>query len=57
MDNLFLDGTLKEKTSSKGTKYWVVEVQLTPNLSKDVFLEKAELEVLKLYYSKSNDNK
>lgn len=52
MENLVLDGTLREKTSKKGTKYWVVEIRLTPNLTKDIFLESAELEVLRLYYQK-----
>lgn len=51
MNELVIDGLLKEKTSSKGTQYQVIELHLTPTLTKDVFLDKAELEVLKLYYA------
>lgn len=53
MEDILLNATLKEKISSKkGTKYVVVEIELTPNLKKDVFLEPAEVEVVKMTYSK-----
>lgn len=38
---------LVEKTSSKGNKYVVVSLHLTPTYDKDVFLDKAELELIK----------
>lgn len=38
-----------EKVSKTGNKYVVLQVQLTPSYTKDVFLESAELELIKLY--------
>lgn len=38
-----------EKVSKTGNKYVVLQVQLTPSYTKDVFLEQAELELIKLY--------
>lgn len=52
MNDILLNATLKEKDSKKGTKYYVVEVELTPTLKKQVFLEPAEVEVAKLTYLK-----
>lgn len=50
-----LNATLKEKTSEKsGKKYFVIEVQLTPNTIKQVFLEPTEVEVVKLYDQLTN---
>lgn len=45
--------TLVEKTSKKGNTYQAIEIQLTPNYKKIVFLESAELEILKM----QNENK
>lgn len=39
---------LKEGTSTKGNKYYYLEVQITPTYSKRVFLDNAEVELLKL---------
>lgn len=50
MEDICLNATLKEKESKKGTKYYVIEVQLTPNCKKDVFLEPSEIELIKLYF-------
>ncbi len=45
---------LIEKTSKSGNQYVVVSIYLTPNLTKDVFLDKAELEAIKLYANQVN---
>lgn len=51
MENIYLDALLEEKTSSKkGTKYYVITISLTDNVKKQVFLEPAEVELLKLVY-------
>ena len=48
---LTLPCTLSEQTSKKGTKYICLSVKLTPTLEKKVFLEPAEVEVVKLFNS------
>lgn len=40
--------TLETRTSKKGTQYEVLVIKLTENLDKLVFLEQAELELLKM---------
>lgn len=40
--------TLETRTSKKGSQYEVLVVKLTDNLEKLVFLDQAELELLKL---------
>ncbi len=40
--------TLETRTSKKGTEYEVLVIKLTDNLEKLVFLDQAELELLKL---------
>jgi len=39
---------LVEKVSKKGNKYICIEVYITPNITKLVFLSDAELELLKV---------
>lgn len=46
--------TLETRTSKKGTQYEVLVIKLTDNLEKLVFLDQAELELLKLTNSKSS---
>lgn len=46
--------TLETRTSKKGSQYEVLVIKLTDKLEKLVFLEQAELELLKL---SSEDNK
>lgn len=46
--------TLETKTSKKGTEYQVLVIKLTDTYEKLVFLEPAELELLKL--NKNNNN-
>lgn len=46
--------TLEKRTSKKGNEYEVLVIKLTDKLEKLVFLEQAELELLKL---SSNDTK
>lgn len=46
--------TLETRTSKKGNEYEVLVIKLTNKLEKLVFLEQAELELLKL---SSEDNK
>lgn len=44
-----LDCYLEERVSSKGTAYQVVVIKLTPTYEKLSFLDKAELELTKIY--------
>ena len=46
--------TLETRTSKKGSQYEVLVIKLTDKLEKLVFLDQAELELLKL---SSEDNK
>lgn len=39
---------LVEKTSQKGNNYQCVEIYITPNYKKTVFLDSAEIELIKL---------
>lgn len=48
-----LKATLVKKTSKKGNYYECVMIELTPNYQKVVFLEDAELELLKICDNKS----
>lgn len=48
-----LKATLVKKTSKKGNDYECVMIELTPNYQKVVFLEDAELELLKFCDNKS----
>lgn len=58
MKEIFLNASLQEKISNKsGKPYYVVEVELTPTVKKQVFLEQAEIEVIRLFTSINNHNK
>lgn len=46
--------SLETRTSKKGTDYQVLVIKLTDNYEKLVFLEPAEIELLKL--NKNNNN-
>lgn len=46
--------TLKEATSKNGKQYTYVSVMLTDTLEKKVFLEQAEIELLKLKEKEHN---
>lgn len=46
--------TLETRTSKKGNEYEVLVIQLTDKLEKLVFLEQAELELLKLSAEKKD---
>lgn len=47
-----LNAKLEQRTSAKsGQPYWCVSIQLTPDTEKLVFLEPAELELVKLTYT------
>lgn len=48
-----LKATLVKKTSKKGNDYECVMIELTPNYQKVVFLDDAELELLKFCDNKS----
>ena len=39
---------LEERMSKAGKPYWVLVVKLTPTYEKTIFLDKAEVELLKL---------
>lgn len=42
--------SLKEGVSKSGNTYFYLSIMITPNIEKKVFLEDAELELLKIYY-------
>ena len=44
--------SLETRVSNKGTEYQVLVIKLTESYEKLVFLEKAELELLKVHASK-----
>lgn len=46
--------TLETRTSKKGSQYEVLVIKITDNIEKLVFLDPAELELLKISNSKSN---
>lgn len=50
MEEIVLDCVLQEKESKKGNTYYQLVINLTDNLQKTVFLEKAEAELVKLTY-------
>lgn len=45
---------LVEKTSKTGNKYIAVELHLTPTYTKTIFLDQAELELIKLVAENAN---
>lgn len=45
---------LVEKTSKSGNKYIALEVSLTPTYKKVIFLEQAELELVRFYTQNKN---
>lgn len=47
-----VQGEVKEGISKNGKKYVYIEIILTPNYTKKVFLDSAELELLKLTLNK-----
>ena len=47
--DLVFQATLETRTSKKGSKYEVIVIKLSDNAEKLVFLNSAELELLKLY--------
>lgn len=54
MDKKEFKATLETRTSKKGTQYEVLVIKITDNIEKLVFLDPAELELLKLSNSKSS---
>lgn len=49
-----IKGTLVEKTSKNGNLYQVIELKLTDTYKKLVFLDQAEIELLKVQQNKAN---
>lgn len=47
--------TLEERTSKAGNTYQVLVIKLTDNYEKLVFLDKPEIELLKMQSKNSND--
>ena len=45
---------LVEKTSKKGNTYLCIEVSITDKIKKVVFLDQAEIELIKMLYSNSS---
>lgn len=54
MDKKEFKATLETRTSKKGSQYEVLVIKITDNIEKLIFLEPAELELLKLSNSKSS---
>lgn len=46
-----LNAELVEKVSKNGKSYVCIEISLTSNVKKTVFLEEAELELIRLAYA------
>ena len=44
-----VNGVLHEKTSKNGNTYIALDINLTPNYVKTIFLDPADIEVVKLY--------
>lgn len=54
IDKKEFKATLETRTSKKGSQYEVLVIKITDNIEKLVFLEPAELELLKMTNSKSS---
>lgn len=54
MDSVRVSGLVHEKTSKNGNTYIALDINLTPNYVKTVFLEQGDIEVLKLYLENEN---
>lgn len=50
MEEIKLSATLKEADSKKGTKYVVIEIELTPTYKIAYFPDNAEKELIKMLY-------
>lgn len=50
-----INAMLVEKVSQKGKPYVCVEIYLTDKVTKTVFLEEAEIELIKLFIGKNSD--
>lgn len=57
MSEIMLNATLKEAESKKGTKYVVIEIELTPGYKVAYFPDNAEKEIIKMYYQNQKNNK
>lgn len=49
-EDIVLDATLTKAKNKEGKEYTYVSVMLTSNLEKKIFLEPAELELLRITY-------
>ena len=54
LDKKEYKATLETRTSKKGSQYEVLVIKITDNIEKLVFLDPAELELLKMSNSKSS---
>ena len=54
LDKKEFKATLETRTSKKGSQYEVLVINITDNIEKLVFLEPAEIELLKISNSKTN---
>lgn len=52
-----LNAVLVEKTSKAGNAYVCIEVYLTDKVKKTVFLEEAEVELIKLFMANTTSGK
>lgn len=51
MEAVELDATLEERVSKKGNSYYCVVLHLTNGYDKVIYLEQAEVELVKLAYA------
>lgn len=57
MEDKNFKATLETRTSKKGTEYEVLVIKITDKIEKLVFLDPAELELLKLNSDKKDNKK
>lgn len=51
-DNIILPATLESRTSKEGNPYICISVKITDTYEKVVFLDRSEIELIKMVYSK-----
>lgn len=51
-NDILLNATLKEAVSKKGTKYVVIEIEITPTYKVCYFPTPADKEIIRMYYEK-----
>ncbi len=52
MENIILPASLESKTSKEGNPYMCISIKITDTYEKIVFLDRSEIELIKMVYSK-----